>query len=103
MSLRAGPLSSPQIIETLNTHFVNVWILAKSLEPMAREAASPAVRIWAAKLRDDYTYPVDSILYTHDGRKLAEVSTNSLIKGRKMHQGYLRFLRKGLPELPESH
>ena len=92
--MRAGPLSSPRIIDLLNDSFINVWVLAKDLEPLARQASSPEVRDWLARLQADYTYPVDSIVYAPDGRRLVSVPANELIGHR--HAEYLRFLIRGL-------
>ena len=94
--MRAGPLSSPKIIETLNRDFVNVRILAKTLGPLAENASSSAVRRWAARLRDDYTYPVDSIIYGPGAQKLVNVPTNELMQKGNMDEAYLRFLEEGL-------
>ena len=95
--MRAGPLSSPKVIETLNREFVNVWILAKSLGPLAESASSSNVREWAARLKKDYTYPVDTILYAPDGHKLTNAPANSLSSSRRMNEsGYLAFLHQGL-------
>ena len=78
----------------LNEAFINVWILAKDLEPLAGQASSPEVRKWAARLRSDYTYPVDSIVYAPDGRKLVNAPANELRGDRNAK--YLRFLTQGL-------
>ena len=81
----------------LNREFINAWVLAKNLEPLSRQAASPEVREWTARFRADYTYPVDSIIYTPDGRKLANAPANELPK-RSPHDAYLKFLHKGLSD-----
>lgn len=80
----------------LNQEFINVWILSKNLEPLAKQAASPNIREWAAKLENDYTFPVDSIIYTPDGQKLTNVATNELIWRGDMNTEYLKFLESGL-------
>jgi hypothetical protein len=67
--LRAGPLSSPEVIGLLNECFVSSWVLAKDLEHLSLDpAASPELRELARALRARYEYPVDTQVVMPDGR-----------------------------------
>ena len=60
----AGPLSSPKIIELLNTHFVNVWVLIRELPELQRGAKGAAAGDLATKLRQHYSDSVDILTLT---------------------------------------
>ena len=62
--MRAGPLSSPKIINLLNTHFVNVWVLLRELPALQTGAKGPAVGALATKLRQHYSDSVDILTLT---------------------------------------
>ena len=57
--MRAGPLSSPEIIEFLNTHFVNVWVLHRELPELQTGTKGAAASNLATKLRQHYSDSVD--------------------------------------------
>ena len=60
----AGPLSSPEIIEFLNTHFVNVWVLRRELPELQMGTKGAAAGVWATKLRQHYSDSVDTLTLT---------------------------------------
>ena len=60
----AGPLSSPKIIELLNTHFVNVWVLHRELPELQTGAKGVAAADLATKLRQHYSDSVDTLTLT---------------------------------------
>lgn len=60
----AGPLSSPKIIELLNTHFVNVWILIRELPELQTGTKGAAAGALATKLRQHYSDAVDILTLT---------------------------------------
>ena len=60
----AGPLSSPKIIELLNTHFVNVWVLHRELPELQTGAKGVAATDLATKLRQHYSDSVDTLTLT---------------------------------------
>ena len=92
--LRAGPLSSTPVIELLNAKFANAWVLARDLPALRDDAALPTeVRAIAAKLLDDYRYPVDSQIRTADGRLLARAEANEIGPN---DAAYLEILRSAL-------
>ena len=62
--MRAGPLSSPEIIELLNTHFVNVWVLLRELPELQTGAKGVAAGVLATKLRQHYSDSVDTLTLT---------------------------------------
>ena len=60
----AGPLSSPKIIELLNTHFVNVWVLHRELPELQTGTKGMAAGDLATKLRQHYSDSVDTLTLT---------------------------------------
>ena len=62
--MRAGPLSSRKIIELLNTHFVNVWVLHRKLPELQTGAKGVAAADLATKLRQHYSDSVDTLTLT---------------------------------------
>ena len=62
--MRAGPLSSPKIVNLLNTHFVNVWVLLRDLPKLQAGAKGAAAATLATKLRQHYTDSVDILTLT---------------------------------------
>ena len=62
--MRAGPLSSPKIINVLNTHFVNIWVLRRELPELQMGAKGAAVADLATKLRQHYSDSVDTLTLT---------------------------------------
>ena len=76
--LRAGPLSTPEVMEILSHDYVNAWVVAKHLPRIAKEAADPRVRARAARAHEKYLYPVDSQVYSSAGELLDHVCANDL-------------------------
>lgn len=64
--MRAGPLSSPKIINLLNTHFVNVWVLLRDLPELQAGAKGANAAALATKLRQHYASAVDILTLTPD-------------------------------------
>ena len=62
--MRAGPLSSPKIINMLNTHFVNVWVLHRELPELQMGTKGAAAGVLATKLRQHYSDSVDTLTLT---------------------------------------
>ena len=62
--MRAGPLSSPKIIELLNAHFVNVWVLMRELPDLQTGVKGAAAGALATKLRQHYSDSVDILTLT---------------------------------------
>ena len=62
--MRAGPLSSPKIINLLNTHFVNVWVLHRELPELQTGTKGAAAGALATQLRQRYSDSVDSLTLT---------------------------------------
>ena len=76
--MRAGPLSSPKIIDLLNTHFVNVWVLLRELPELQAGAKGAAASALATKLRQHYTDSVDILTLTPDLEVLGHLHNMSL-------------------------
>ena len=77
--MRAGPLSSPKIINLLNTHFVNVWVLLRDVPELQAGAKGAAAAALATKLRQHYTDSVDILTLTPDLEVLGHLHNMSLL------------------------
>jgi len=96
--LRAGPLSSPKIINLLNTHFVNVWVLLTDLPKLQAGANGADAAALATKLRQHYTDSVDILALTPDLEVLVHLHNMSLFHPYYLHRSeriprYLELLR----------
>ena len=76
--MRAGPLSSPKIINLLNTHFVNVWVLLREVPELQAGAKGANAAALATKLRQHYTDSVDILTLTPDLEVLGHLHNMSL-------------------------
>ena len=86
--LRAGPLSSPEVLETLARDHVNAWALATDLAQLARAEQDPELRARLVKLDQAYTYPVESFVLSPQGEILARLAANDM----SSDQDYVDFL-----------
>ena len=77
--MRAGPLSSPEIINFLNTHFVNVWVLHRELPELQTGAKGAAAAALATKLRQHYTDSVDILTLTPDLEVIEHLPSKNLL------------------------
>ncbi len=82
--MRAGPLSSPEIINVLNTHFVNVWVLHRELPELQTGAKGAAAGALATKLRQHYSDSLDSLTLTPELEVIEHLPSKSLL-----HPDYL--------------
>ena len=82
--MRAGPLSSPKVINLLNTHFVNVWVLLRELPALQTGAKGAAVGALATKLRQHYSDSVDILTLTPELEVIEHLPSKSLL-----HPDYL--------------
>ena len=82
--MRAGPLSSPKIINLLNTHFVNVWVLLRELPELQAGAKGVAAGVLATKLRQHYSDSVDILTLTPELEVIEHLPSKSLL-----HPDYL--------------
>jgi hypothetical protein len=96
--LRAGPLSNNPVIQFLNDHFVNTWILRKDL-PRFRDAARDAEQrrlttaIIGARLAKS---PVDCMVFSTDLQILACEPVHDLLRRDGSPQRYTKFLQDAL-------
>ena len=74
----AGPLSSPKIIELLNTHFVNVWVLLRELPELQTGAKGIAAAALATKLRHHYSDSVDILTLTPELEVIEHLPSKNL-------------------------
>ena len=82
--MRAGPLSSPEIIQWLNTHFVNVSVLLREIPELQRGTKGEAAAALATKLRQHYTDSVDILTLTPDLEVIEHLPGMNLLRS-----GYL--------------
>ena len=82
--MRASPLSSPKIINLLNTHFVNVWVLLRELPELQAGAKGAAASVLATKLRQHYSDSVDILTLTPELEVIEHLPSKSLL-----HSDYL--------------
>ena len=78
--MSAGPLSSPKIINLLNTHFVNVWVLLRDLPELQAGAKGADTAALATKLRQHYTDSVDILTLTPDLAVIEHLPGESLLR-----------------------
>ena len=78
--MRAGPLSSPKIVNLLNTHFVNVWVLLRDLPELQAGAKGAAAAVLATKLRQHYTDSVDILTLTPELEVIEHLPGESLLR-----------------------
>ena len=76
--MRAGPLSTPKIINLLNTHFVNVWVLLRDVPELQAGAEGSNAAILATKLRQHYSDSVDILTLTPDLEVIEHLSSWNL-------------------------
>ena len=96
--MRAGPLSSPKIIQLLNTHFVNVWVLLREVPELQAGAKGAAAAALATKLRQHYTDSVDILTLTPDLEVIEHLSSWNLfhpyyLPRRERIPRYLKLLK----------
>ena len=96
--MRAGPLSSPKIINLLNTHFVNVWVLLRDVPELQAGAKGVNAAALATKLRQHYASAVDILTLTPDLRVIEHLSSWNLYHPYYSHRSeempqYLELLR----------
>ena len=77
--MRAGPLSSPEIIEFLNTHFVNVWVLHRELPELQTGAKGVTAGALATQLRQHYSDSVDSLILTPELEVIEHLPSKRLL------------------------
>ena len=84
--MRAGPLSSPKIINLLNTHFVNVWVLLRDVPELQAGAKGANAAALATKLRQHYTDSVDILTLTPDLEVTGHLHNMSLFHPYYLHR-----------------
>jgi hypothetical protein len=82
------------VIRTLASDYVNAWVLAKDLDAIAQRSGDEDIADLCAKLKENYGYPVDSVLVTPDLRVVGHVNVNQ--PEALLPELYARFLRRGL-------
>ena len=86
--MRTGPLSKPEIIETLNENFVNTWILFRDLLEIVADPDEDKVTVFAKTLRKHYVGAVDIQVLNSQGEIIMHQPENQL-PSRNPAQRYL--------------
>ena len=90
--MRAGPLSDPEVIRTLNEKFVNTWVLLRELPELIGGAKGEAVSLVAKKMKRHYTDSVDILALTPDAEVIMHQPEMAL-PYRNQAQAYLSVLQ----------
>ncbi len=91
--MRAGPLSNKKLIDKLNADFVNTWIIIPEFEKPKKFFKDPTALKWAKVIADNFSYPVDSIVLSSEGKAVAQEEFQNLYAGASSVH-YLRMLDK---------
>jgi hypothetical protein len=81
-------------MSTLRKGFVNAWLLAKDLDGIAARSKDADIARLCKLIKDNYGYPVDSVLITSDLRVVGHLNVHE--PRATEPGGYLAFLREGL-------
>ena len=90
--MRAGPLSNPEVIKTLNEKFVNTWVLLRELPELIGGAKGKVVSLVARKMKHHYTDSVDILALTPDAEVIMHQPEMAL-PYRNQPQAYLSVLQ----------
>jgi len=88
-------LNDSSVRELLRADFVNCWMLAKDLEPLAARSDEDLARL-CKLLKANYGYPVDSVLVDADLTVRGHVNVHD--ENACDPASYVAFLRKGLAD-----
>jgi hypothetical protein len=88
--------SNPQIISLLKNEFVNAWILAKDIDLIAQNSGDEDFRAVCALIKENYDYPVDSVVISAVGRLTGHINVHE--PEAMTAEGYLSFLKRGLKD-----
>ena len=77
----------------LRKDFVNAWVLARDLPELGTDVGEGDLGKLEKILRENYSYPVDSLLISPELDVLAQLSFNELLEQGLV--GYEGFLAKG--------
>ncbi len=80
----------------LRERFVNAWCLAKEVERLGAAASEPRLAALCRTLRENYQYPVDTLVLSPTLERLAHRGVNEAITDGA--SGYARMLRGALGE-----
>ena len=100
--MRAGPLSSSKVINLLNAHFVNTWVLLRELPELQEGTKGSTAAALAAKLQEHFVYPVDPLILTPELEFVQHLPTNefhqSFPHGERESE-YFRWLQSSLAQV----
>ncbi len=93
--MRAGPLSRQAIIDHLNENFVNTSIIIPEMKNAEKLYTDPTAVAWAKTVQEEFSYPVDSIVLSSEGKPLSQISIEEMfetIYSGKQGKSYREFL-----------
>lgn len=93
-TLRKFSLENPEVVRILDEHFINVWLIGQDLPGLLEKADDPLLKQFYTVLKDNYTYPVDSVIVTPDAELVAAVSVKDVRPFGEV--AYPAFLRDAL-------
>jgi hypothetical protein len=100
--LRAGPLSRQPIIKYLNDNFVNTSILIPEMKKAEEIFSDPVAVAWAKTVQQEFSYPVDSIVLSDEGKPLSQISIEEMfqaLRSGKIGPSYTDILREAIESM----
>ena len=86
-----GPLSNPEVIQTLNENFVNTAVLRRDLSELVNSDAG-RVSLFAKTLKDHFVYPVDIQVLSPEAEVIIHQPDNRLPDNRLRGDRVERYL-----------
>ena len=93
--MRAGPLSSPEVIKILNEQFVNVWVLQRDIQEIAEGAKFKNLNTLARTFQQYDTTSVNILILTQELEVVMHLPEDTLPRQNRT-QEYLAFLQQFL-------
>ena len=87
------------MIQKLNRDFINTWIIIPWFENPLEFFDDETAQFWAKTIKQEFTYPVDSIVLSSEGTPLAQGEFQELYSPASP-LAYLGVLEKAVPEDP---
>lgn len=74
--MRAGLLSTPEVIEALQRHYVCSWVLPQTLDENIAQKKDPELTEVSKMLKDTFRPLVEIVIFSPDGKRLGHLSFN---------------------------
>jgi hypothetical protein len=86
------------VIDELNEHFVNTWLIPLQFAEPDQSYESPTARKWASTIKEHYTYPVDSIVLDSGGRPVGQMAVEEVFANAGLYRKMLERARAAAAE-----